>query len=407
MTKLAKLVRSAMLVGNDLWINASKTALAEGLSVEAQGQMIALAAVDDVDNMLADLPMRRTFAFPTDVTLSEPTEEGADITSNSEGHVNLLSDWALENGQTLQIRIDAADQPRLIEIAHPLKVPASNQNLQFEAYVAGHRCKASLVVSFAPLKRGVAEDVVVKLDPRFSGGRQTDGYQKIVVPVPRSKSAQNVTLAIKYDGYRPDGTDNYPYFFIGNARVVTPALKPNSLHPRQSPIADTTAGTTQDEWLRAHVPLSRSGDDAPLTLKLGKEGQPLFPSIENSNKRDSTSKAIRSVVDQAAASKMAVSLSQSSTRCALCARATSPRARYQGRSTCTAKVAMRLAVSGPSGAAPKAASQAASIAATASSLPPCCGMVGARLTAKARKALASVGSSGIGTISDAASALSP
>ncbi|WP_439137914.1 glycosyltransferase [Roseicyclus sp.] len=280
---MAKLVQSATLVGNELLIRAGKTALSDGLQVEAQGQMIALTLIDDLDIALANLPLRRNFDYPaSDVKLTEhvPGTDEAEAAFKSEAHVNLLSDWALENGQTLQIKVDGAEQPRLIEIAHPLSIAATEQKLQFEAYVAAHRCKASLVVTCEKGQGADAEEITVKLDPRFTGGRQVDGYQKIALPLPHSKTAQQITIQIKYDGYRPDGSDNYPYLFIANARVVSPNLRTDSLQPRQSVI--TTTRVTQDHWYRAHIPLFRRAGDASVTFKLDTESKPIFAPIENS-----------------------------------------------------------------------------------------------------------------------------
>lgn len=284
MTKLADLVHGVVLMGNTLLIQANRTALADGLCVDAQGQPVAVSPIDDNDLVLADLPVRRLFAYPTGaIQLTETlpaSDNAAEVAFKSEGHVNLLPDWTLENGQTLQIRIDGADQPRRIDIEHPLVVPAADRPLQFEAHVAAHRCKASLVVRFEPTVGGQTEEVAIKIEPRFLGGRQTDGYQRITVPLPRKRVEHRVTMQIKYDGVRPDGSDNYPYFFIANARVASPALKANSLQPRQFTISDRS--TAKDQWYSAHIPLFRSEQDPAIALRLGKEKRPVFTPIENS-----------------------------------------------------------------------------------------------------------------------------
>lgn len=169
MTKLADLVHGVVLMGNTLLIQANRTALADGLCVDAQGQPVAVSPIDDNDLVLADLPVRRLFAYPTGtIQLTETlpaSDNAAEVAFKSEGHVNLLPDWTLENGQTLQIRIDAADQPRRIDIEHPLVVPAADRPLQFEAHVAAHRCKASLVVRFEPTVGGQTEEVQTNRPP--------------------------------------------------------------------------------------------------------------------------------------------------------------------------------------------------------------------------------------------------
>jgi O-antigen biosynthesis protein len=280
LAKLSKLVQSAVLVRNELLIQAAKSAIAEGLSVEAQGQMLALAPVDEAEIAMADLPYRRPFSYPTErVALSEQSAIGRETPFQSEALVNHLADWALEGGQTVQIKIDAADHPRLIEIERPLVVPMANQALQFEAFVAAHRCHAALVVRFDPLKDGKAEQVEVNLDPRFIGGRRPDGYQRIVVALPAGKFGCRVTMQVKYDGYRSDGSDNFPYLFIADARIVSPTVKPNSLQPRQTSLSPASAAT--ESWYRAHVPLFRDAADQPITLTLGKESKAIFAPIEN------------------------------------------------------------------------------------------------------------------------------
>jgi O-antigen biosynthesis protein len=279
LVKLSKMVQSAFLVRNELLIQASDTALADGLVVEAQGQMIAMTLVAEDDGRLADLPFRRVFSYPDGpLHLTERLPDSTSATFKSEGHINLLADWALDNGQTVQIRIDGTNQPHLIDIEHPLTLPAVDQALNFEAYVAAHRCRACLVVQFIPAKGGKTEQIEVKIDPARLGGHLIDGYQKVSVPVPRKMSGLRVAMQIKYDGYHSDGTDNYPYVFIANAQIASPNMADNSLQPRQQVIG--SAHATSEPWYRAYIPLFRSAADPPITLKLGKESKTVFPPIE-------------------------------------------------------------------------------------------------------------------------------
>ncbi|MBF9045970.1 glycosyltransferase [Rhodobacterales bacterium LSUCC0031] len=268
-----------MLVKNELLIHGRKSALSDELRVEAQGRIIALTPVAEDDLSFDYVPFRRMFSYPEGpLQLADRMPDGTPASFASEAHVNKLSDWMLENGQTIQTRIDGFEEPHLIDIAHPIVVPHINQSLHFEAYIAGHRCRASLVLRFDPITGGPSEQAEVKLDPRHNGGPSVNGYQKVTIPVPRKRGGVRIGMQIKYDGYRPDGSDNYPYFFIANAQVASPNFTPNSLQPLQKVIGND--GGTGDQWYRGHVPLFRHVADPAITISLGQERKELFAPID-------------------------------------------------------------------------------------------------------------------------------
>lgn len=280
MMKLSKSVQSAVLVGNELLIHATKAALSNGLVLEAQGQKIAVAPAEKDTHALARLPFRSSFDYGAgDVKLSAHLGDGTSASFATEASVNLLSDWMLDNGTTLQIRIDGTAPPHLITIDHPLTVPMVGQALNFEAYVAMHRCTASVALNFAPVKGGPPKQVVVKIDPSHTGGRSIENYQKLSIPLPQDMGEMQVTVQIDYGGYKPDGIENYPYVFLGNARVVSPKIASNSLQPLQHTIGSGDAKA--DTWYRAYVPLFRDEADPPIKLILGQDSTTLFTAIEN------------------------------------------------------------------------------------------------------------------------------
>lgn len=271
-------IHSAILMQNELLLHVQQSALAAAPALEAQGQPIALERVKAPDFVSANLFLRRAFQFPADaVQITETLSDGSAVKLGTEVFVNGLSDWAVDNGQTLQIRIDEVDRPHQIKIDHSVELLPCDQPRHFEALIASHRCHAVLILRFDPGPGGVVETVEIALDPRYLGGRGEQGYQKVRVPVPQMPIDQTVTMEIGFLRSRPAGEDNYPYIFIANAQVVGEALSPSTLEPRINVIA-TGCG---DAWYRAHVPAFRREADIAITLSVGPQSIELFAPERN------------------------------------------------------------------------------------------------------------------------------
>lgn len=262
-----------------LLLHVSASAEQAGLILEQGGRSIPLERVKEPGFHPGHLPFRRQFSHPaTGPILREQTLDGAPTPSPTEASVNALSDWAIENGCTLQLRITDRDAPRLITLTETITIPAAAQPQVFTALIAAHRSDAVLLLCFDPGEGGDAVTIEVPFDPRCEGGRQVAGYQPVSVPNPVAGHDMTLTLQIRYQGYRADGQDNFPYLFLADAEIAGPGASGALVQPRQLVLGDAVGGV----WLRAPVPLFHGETDAPLVLRQAKEALPLFGPDQNS-----------------------------------------------------------------------------------------------------------------------------
>ncbi|NKX45443.1 glycosyltransferase [Roseicyclus persicicus] len=275
---LTDLVESAILSQGDLFIHAAPTALADGLGVVCGGRPVPLEVMDDDVAWPADLPFRKAFVYPEDgAPLDEQLFDGTPVAFGSEAYVNALPDWAVDNGRTLQMRVDGVDEPHLIGIDVPIVIPAGVGPGRFEALVAAHRCDVALVVRFDPGPGGKAETVEVRFDPAFGGGQSPAGYQQVSLASPFRDTEVTVTMAVRHLGYRSDGSQDDPYVFIANAEVIAGNIGRGRMRPRHRSVGDGAGGA----WFRAPVTPFLSPNDAPLALSLGDEQLDIFGPEQN------------------------------------------------------------------------------------------------------------------------------
>lgn len=275
---LSASVETALLAQGELFLHAAPGAVRSGLSLSLGGDIIPLEPSTDTPAKPGDMPFHMMFGFAAaGVSLSETTLDGAPLDATTEVMVNGLVDWAVENGTTLQLRIDGFEEGRAIGIDTAIKVPPSRETRTVKALIAAHRCDAELVVRFDPGPDGKAETVTVPFQRRFGGGRQEKAYQQVAVPSPFKDTEVTVTLQVRYLGYREDGQDNYPFVFIANAEVVGPGASRSAVQPR----VNTIGATTDAQWYRAAVPPFRSSDAPPLRLSYGEETLDVFAPAAN------------------------------------------------------------------------------------------------------------------------------
>ncbi len=266
-------VGTALLAGGELYVHAAPSALSSGLNVLHDGRIVPLHAVGRLPLLIADRPFFRQFTYgePTNC-LSEAGLDGSDLPQTTEAMVNGLQDWAVENGSTLQLRVDGFEDPRLIRVLSEIVVPASKDRFTFRALIAAHRCDAELVVTFDPGESGEAKTVVFPFENHYGGGRMAEGYQAVSAQCPIKGVDVTVSMQLRYLGYRKDEQENYPYIFVANAEVAGPGASQSYVQPRQKTIGKAEAGV----WHCAVVPLFRSAGDPPLILRKGKEEMTLF-----------------------------------------------------------------------------------------------------------------------------------
>ena len=274
---LSEIIESAVLSEGDLFLHASPEALGLGMTVACNGAPVLVEPVIEKGLSPPVLPFHAAFSYPADgVPLAEFLFDGSLAEFGSEAYVNVLPEWALDTGQTLQMRVDGVAHGHLICIDQHVVIPATQHARRFEALVASHRCDAEFIVRFEPEDNDKPVTVSIPLDPECEGGRSAEGYQAVSVDSPFTTTACTVSMQIRYLRYRPDVDENEPYIFIANAQVVGAAAN-KPIQPRHMEIGRSNGGT----WYHATVPTFRTPTDAPVRLGLGNEAVDLFAPATN------------------------------------------------------------------------------------------------------------------------------
>ena len=133
--------------------------------------------------------------------------------------VNHLSDWTLSGHQTLQMMFTDPDLPVEVEIERPLETSTRIHNLFFHARLATHRARADLNVTIRDTETGETKVHKVAFDPAFSGGKVSDSYQTVTLPLPALRPALEIGLAVEYSEYMDDGSGIEPFLFIADIHV--------------------------------------------------------------------------------------------------------------------------------------------------------------------------------------------
>ncbi len=275
---LSTLVESAILAQGEIFVHASPQANAEGLSIACDGQFALLEPVMDGDFHPKNLPFRRAFSYPADgIEVEQYLFDGTPEDLGTEAMVNALPDWSLENGRTLQLRIEGFETPHLIGIQQRVVVPASEEPRIFEAKIAAHRCDAVLIIRFDPGSADDAVEIEVPFEAHHKGGRLAESYQSVSATCPFKGVDVTVSLQVRYVRYRADDEDNYPYIFLANAQVVGKTAARVLIQPKHQVVGKSDGGL----WLRGRVPLFTSEGDTPFMLWCGDETVPLFEPESN------------------------------------------------------------------------------------------------------------------------------
>ena len=271
-------VETAILHRDALFLLLAADAVEAGLSVTHCGQTLPLERLSALPAELGGLFDRKPFDLPqTGITLAETQLDGTASDTKTEIMVDKLPDWALENGTTLQLRIDDFQRPRMIATGATVAVTPSKEARVFSALVAMHRADAELVVRFDPAPPGMPQTRAIPLDPKFTGGRRKNGYQEITIPCPAADHAMTAHLMIRYLGYRNDGQENFPYIFIANPELTATHARNMLVEPRTRSIGTLA----RPVWHRAAIPAFRRLDDGAITLHLGTDRLDLFAPEQN------------------------------------------------------------------------------------------------------------------------------
>jgi GT2 family glycosyltransferase len=276
---LSRIVNGAILRQNEVLLHATASALENGLGLLVQDTPVILTPVSAQEIDFASEPSRKSFFDRANAPyITETVHQSGKTGFGTKTYLNGLTDWSLQNGQTLQVQIGKPDQPRLIKVQETVNITFDDRDYVFETYIATHRCEAILSVCFEHGTNGKLEKIDIPLDPAYSGGTAVASYQHVLVPIQRENIDVRVSLQIEYLRYLTDGTNQSPFVFLANARVFAKNAIRNTVEPLYKLIGSVEA----DTWYRAKVPLFRTEKDAPIELVLGRTRTELFTPIRNS-----------------------------------------------------------------------------------------------------------------------------
>ncbi|MBQ0751405.1 MAG: glycosyltransferase [Roseovarius sp.] len=173
--------------------------------------------------------------------------------------INELSDWALSGTQTVQIMLVDRNAPCRIRIDHPIVIKGGTSGLFLKAQIATHRSKAMLHVVFSDTTTQETTTRKVAFAPGFLGGRQSQGYQQVMLPLPKSVGPMEVRLEVHHEEYADDGSGIEPFVFLADVHVGSRSKPETSVLSPMMLVGTEIAG--DGVWLRADLPAYPIPDD--------------------------------------------------------------------------------------------------------------------------------------------------
>ncbi len=253
---------------------ASPETFDRGLTLAAGAERFPFAPVSDTED---GWPSSRTlFTFDETCLLSRailaPPNSEADPEAFCEAKLNALPDWALVNGQTLQLRVLDRALPVELVIRARAVLPPRRSVRWFRVSLAVHRGEAEFCLNMTSSKTGKTTQSVVAFDTDKAGGQIRSGYQEIALEVPPADHETVLTMSVRYLSYRQTAEDNEPYLFIADPMVTRQINGTPALSARQIP-GETVADA---RWYQAGTATPILADSAPLELVAGKARRPIF-----------------------------------------------------------------------------------------------------------------------------------
>ncbi|MDG1530729.1 MAG: glycosyltransferase [Paracoccaceae bacterium] len=190
--------------------------------------------------------------------------------------VNGLSDWAVENGKTVQIRILDRTEPCEIVLENPMFLPQNDLPQNFQVGLALHRADAELHLTLRPMDGGKEHVFTEVFDRQFPGGRGVQSYQPINIPLPKINGHAELTISVKFLNFVPE-EDNHPYLFLANPTVVSQSG--NSDQERS--LHFVSNNVPSGPWAVAPMPVVAADSEHPVALVLDKKSVPLIQPIQS------------------------------------------------------------------------------------------------------------------------------
>jgi hypothetical protein len=168
--------------------------------------------------------------------------------------VNALEDWTLAGTQTIQLMFPQRDLACRVDIDRPIivDVEPNSGGLFFQTYFASHRAEAVLVVQFFHRESRQTEIRTINSKLEYLGGQTKDGYQKVVLPLPRWTGRVEISIAVEYQSYVDAGGGVEPYVFLADTHVTRQRVQAKS---KATP--SLVLGSSMPEsgvWLSALLP---------------------------------------------------------------------------------------------------------------------------------------------------------
>ncbi len=252
-------VEHVRMMNGTLAIKAAPDLLSRDLTVRAGARNIALTALSRGDEPEDDTTAW-TRAFPLD-----PQKLVKDKDSSVPGLydicLNGLEEWALENSQTLQIRLDRHDAPMDIRFASTLPLPDTQDDVVFRAALAVHRAEAEFHIHLYTKDNAETQTLTVPFDPAKPGGQRLAGYQTVAISLPTGTQAARVSFSIRFKRYVPE-IDIQPFLFIAAPRLTVGEAATQTIDP----IILAGPSVPGAQWVKAELPDRRAAPRETVRL---------------------------------------------------------------------------------------------------------------------------------------------
>lgn len=197
-----------------IYVQASQTAIKKGVGIVAAGTPAQLEPLSDekIEHISRNITYRPTRTSRTELEHTDTPTGGTTV------KLNALSDWAIPNTETLQVRFAKAKQPERLRLAAKIHIPAHKNPFQFHAYLATHRARGNLVVT-RHSENDVSEIAQFPFSEEFEGGTQTASYDHVNCTILPSNRPSVLVFELENDGTAAlEDTDGY--FFFADPHVT-------------------------------------------------------------------------------------------------------------------------------------------------------------------------------------------
>ena len=256
-------------------VQAAPMVFAGGLELAAGPGRIPFRRMSEDE--ASAIPFHRAFQLDPNALIDQAvTAQGAKTNPRAvcEARLNAMGDWALANGETVQVQIFDRNAPVELTLGTSVTLRPHATAYQFRVALGIHRAVAEFRLHVTSAETGTTQTSVIPFDQRNFGGKVRNGYQHVHIALPPTDDETTVSMSMAYQSYRETPVENNsPFLFLADPRITS-----DPLDQPASALGLRIFGTPVEgaQWYQAQVPPPVLAKDPPIEVVAGPDHVPLF-----------------------------------------------------------------------------------------------------------------------------------